>query len=158
VKGGKTHIAFVEDPTGYKFELIQREKPTREPFCQVMLRVSNLEKSIEYYEKCLGMTLLRKRENPGVPPSFPWLEAGPVFLICWGQFSNPTNRSMDLLPTASLMWKSYPVSTLWRCGMWLVDDGVCRCLWVVTQDAGLHHSEPQPFASRRRSNGRHHQP
>ena len=65
VKGGKTNIAFVEDPTGYKFELIEREKPTKEPFCQVMLRVSNLDKSIEYYEKCLGMTLLRKRENPG---------------------------------------------------------------------------------------------
>ena len=67
VKGGKTNIAFVEDPTGYKFELIEREKATQEPFCQVMLRVSNLDKSIEYYEKCLGMKLLRKRENPGAP-------------------------------------------------------------------------------------------
>ena len=37
VKGGKTHIAFVEDPTGYKFELIQREKPSTEPFAQVLL-------------------------------------------------------------------------------------------------------------------------
>lgn len=35
VKGGKTHIAFVEDPTGYKFELIQREKESSEPFAQV---------------------------------------------------------------------------------------------------------------------------
>jgi hypothetical protein len=34
VKGGNTHIAFVEDPTGYKWELIQRE-PTPEPLCQV---------------------------------------------------------------------------------------------------------------------------
>jgi Glyoxalase/Bleomycin resistance protein/Dioxygenase superfamily len=35
---------------------------------QVMLRVSNLDKSIEYYETCLGMQLLRKRENPGAHP------------------------------------------------------------------------------------------
>ena len=33
---------------------------------QVMLRVSNLDKSIEYYEKCLGMQCLRKRDNEGV--------------------------------------------------------------------------------------------
>ena len=32
---------------------------------QVMLRVSNLEASIKYYEECLGMKLLRTRENPG---------------------------------------------------------------------------------------------
>jgi hypothetical protein len=68
VKGGKTHIAFVEDPTGYKFELIQREAESPEPFAQVMLRVSNLDKSIKYYEDCLGMKLLRKRENPGARP------------------------------------------------------------------------------------------
>ena len=106
MKGGKTHIAFVEDPTGYKFELIQREKESMEPFAQVlasactswgpfqasrfaseamlqpvandiqfffckkrcvqvMLRVSNLEASIKYYEECLGMKLIRTRENPG---------------------------------------------------------------------------------------------
>ena len=32
---------------------------------QVMLRVSNLEASIKYYEECLGMKLIRTRENPG---------------------------------------------------------------------------------------------
>ena len=36
VKGGKTVIAFVDDPTGYKFELIQREgKAIPEPLAQV---------------------------------------------------------------------------------------------------------------------------
>jgi catechol 2,3-dioxygenase-like lactoylglutathione lyase family enzyme len=65
VKGGKTHIAFVEDPTGYKWELIQRETESSEPLAQVMLRVTDLEKSIKYYEDCIGMKLLRKRENPG---------------------------------------------------------------------------------------------
>jgi lactoylglutathione lyase len=49
VKGGKSVIAFVEDPTGYKFELIQRE-PTPEPLCQVMLRVGDLDRSIAFYE------------------------------------------------------------------------------------------------------------
>lgn len=32
-----------------------------------MLRVSDLDKSIKYYEECIGMKLLRKRENPGPP-------------------------------------------------------------------------------------------
>ncbi len=49
VKGGKSVIAFVEDPTGYKFELLQRE-PTPEPLCQVMLRVGDLDRSIAFYE------------------------------------------------------------------------------------------------------------
>lgn len=35
VKGGKTVIAFVDDPTGYKFELIQREGEITEPLAQV---------------------------------------------------------------------------------------------------------------------------
>lgn len=35
VKGGKTVIAFVEDPTGYKWELIQRQPPIPEPIAQV---------------------------------------------------------------------------------------------------------------------------
>lgn len=63
VKGGKSVIAFVEDPTGYKFELIQRE-PTPEPLCQVMLRVGDLDRSIAFYETAFGMKLLRKVDNP----------------------------------------------------------------------------------------------
>lgn len=35
VKGGKSVIAFVEDPTGYKWELITREEPIPEPIAQV---------------------------------------------------------------------------------------------------------------------------
>ncbi|MCO5607945.1 hypothetical protein L7F22_062147 [Adiantum nelumboides] len=62
VKGGSTVIAFVEDPTGYKFELIQRG-PTPEPLCQVMLRVGDLDRSINFYEKAFGMQLLRKKDN-----------------------------------------------------------------------------------------------
>lgn len=50
VQGGTTVIAFVKDPDGYTFGLIQR--PTvHDPFCQVMLRVGDLERSIKFYEK-----------------------------------------------------------------------------------------------------------
>lgn len=52
VKGGTTVIAFVKDPDGYTFEIIQRES-TPEPLCQVMLRVGDLERSIKFYEKVI---------------------------------------------------------------------------------------------------------
>ena len=50
VKGGKTVIAFVEDPDGYKFEILERPG-TPEPLCQVMLRVGDLDRAIRFYEK-----------------------------------------------------------------------------------------------------------
>jgi lactoylglutathione lyase len=53
VKGGTTAIAFIDDPDGYKFELIQRG-PTPEPLCQVMLRVGDLDRSIKFYEKVIA--------------------------------------------------------------------------------------------------------
>lgn len=59
-EGGTTVIAFVQDPTGYKFEIIQQNR--RDPLCQVMLRVANLEESIKFYE-AMGMKLLRKLDN-----------------------------------------------------------------------------------------------
>jgi lactoylglutathione lyase len=65
VKGGKTTIAFVQDPSGYSWELIGREnpEPPREPLAQVMLRVGDLDRSIKFYTEALGMRLLRTREN-----------------------------------------------------------------------------------------------
>ena len=64
VKGGATVIAFVKDPTGYTWELIERKGVAiPEPVCQVMLRVTDLDASVAYYRDALGMTLLRKREN-----------------------------------------------------------------------------------------------
>ncbi|OVA03388.1 Glyoxalase/fosfomycin resistance/dioxygenase domain [Macleaya cordata] len=63
VKGGKSVIAFAKDPDGYVFELIQRG-PTPEPLCQVMLRVGDLDRAIKFYEKALGMKLLRTIDNP----------------------------------------------------------------------------------------------
>lgn len=53
-------IAFVEGPTGYKFEIIERKQ--RDPICQVMLRVTNLEQTIKFYE-VMGMKLLRRHDN-----------------------------------------------------------------------------------------------
>ncbi|GLT83298.1 hypothetical protein SLE2022_015930 [Rubroshorea leprosula] len=63
VKGGSTVIAFVKDPDGYIFELIQREN-TPQPLCQVMLRVGDLERSIKFYEKSLGMRVVKKVDRP----------------------------------------------------------------------------------------------
>ncbi|XP_039167347.1 lactoylglutathione lyase GLX1 isoform X2 [Eucalyptus grandis] len=63
VRGGTTVIAFVNDPDGYIFELIQISA-TPEPLCHVMLQVGDLERSIKFYEKALGMKLLRKVDKP----------------------------------------------------------------------------------------------
>lgn len=64
VKGGKTNIAFVKDPTGYSWELIERKGEITEPIAQVMLRVGDLDRSIKFYTEALGMKLLRTRDNP----------------------------------------------------------------------------------------------
>ncbi|GAB4854306.1 hypothetical protein Ancab_022892 [Ancistrocladus abbreviatus] len=76
VKGGNSIIAFVEDPDGYKFELLQRG-PTPEPLCQVMLRVGDLDQSINFYRKAFGMELLRKRENPNYKYTVAMMGYGP---------------------------------------------------------------------------------
>ncbi|XP_057501300.1 probable lactoylglutathione lyase, chloroplastic isoform X1 [Actinidia eriantha] len=76
VKGGKTVIAFIEDPDGYKFELLERG-PTPEPLCQVMLRVGDLDRSINFYEKAFGMELLRKRDNPEYKYTIAMMGYGP---------------------------------------------------------------------------------
>lgn len=56
VEGGTTVIAFVKDPDGYIFELIQIAA-TPEPLCQVMLRVGDLERAIKFYEKVCFLVL-----------------------------------------------------------------------------------------------------
>ncbi|MED6184347.1 hypothetical protein PIB30_046502 [Stylosanthes scabra] len=63
VNGSCSIIAFIEDPDGYKFELLERV-PSHEPLCRVMLRVGDLNRSIEFYEKACGMQLLLTRDNP----------------------------------------------------------------------------------------------
>ncbi|KAE9607561.1 hypothetical protein Lal_00026856 [Lupinus albus] len=76
VKGGNTVIAFIEDPDGYKFELLERG-PSPEPLCQVMLRVGDLNRSIAFYEKAFGMELLRTRDNPEYKYTIAMLGYGP---------------------------------------------------------------------------------
>lgn len=57
-------IAFVEDNAGYWWELIERARtPIVEPIAQVMLRVTDMERAIAFYRDCLGMTLIRTRDN-----------------------------------------------------------------------------------------------
>ncbi|XP_057960621.1 lactoylglutathione lyase GLX1-like [Malania oleifera] len=63
VKGGTGVIAFVTDPDGYRFELVQRGS-TSDPLCLVMLRVGDLDRSIKFYEKALGMKPLSKTDRP----------------------------------------------------------------------------------------------
>lgn len=53
VADGTTIIATIQDLDGYKFELLERG-PTPEPLCLVMLRVGDLERSINFYEKVSG--------------------------------------------------------------------------------------------------------
>ncbi|KAL0330347.1 UNVERIFIED_CONTAM: putative lactoylglutathione lyase, chloroplastic [Sesamum radiatum] len=63
VEGGNAVIALVEDPDGYNCKLIEKG-PTPEPLCQVMLRVGDLDRSINFYRKAFGMELLQKSDNP----------------------------------------------------------------------------------------------
>lgn len=57
--GGSTIIALIEDPDGYPFELLEKW-PTPEPFSQVMLRVGDLDRAINFYKKvsCVKQFLL----------------------------------------------------------------------------------------------------
>ena len=77
VKGGQTVIAFVKDPTGYAFELIERAEVGPEPLCQVMLRVGDLEKSMRFYEEVVGMKALRTRDNEAYQYTLGFMGYGP---------------------------------------------------------------------------------
>lgn len=78
VKGGDSIIAFVDDPTGYKWEIIgSKGKPIPEPIAQVMLRVTDLDKSIKYYTEALGMQLVKKKDNPEYKYTLAFLAYGP---------------------------------------------------------------------------------
>lgn len=61
--GGDVLFAFVEDPDGYKFSLVQIG-PTPDPFAFIMLRVGDLDRAINFYEKAFGMRLFRTVDNP----------------------------------------------------------------------------------------------
>jgi lactoylglutathione lyase len=78
VKGGTSVIAFVEDPTGYKWELIQRQdQAIPEPIAQVMLRVTDLERSKKFYQEVLGCKLVKERDNPDYKYKLAFMAYGP---------------------------------------------------------------------------------
>ncbi|XP_022151011.1 lactoylglutathione lyase-like [Momordica charantia] len=61
-KVNNTIFALVQDRDGYKFKLIQRP-PTADPLCEVMLRVEDLNRSVNFYAKALGMKLFKRQNN-----------------------------------------------------------------------------------------------
>lgn len=61
--GGQQIFGFVLDPNGYSFELLQRG-PTPEPLCQVCYQVTDINLSIKFYEKALGMKVLQSYDSP----------------------------------------------------------------------------------------------
>ncbi|TKY44595.1 lactoylglutathione lyase, chloroplast [Spatholobus suberectus] len=76
IKGGNSTIAYIEDPDGYEFELLERA-PSPEPLCKVMLRVGDLDRSIKFYEKAFGMELLRTQDDPESKNTIAILGYGP---------------------------------------------------------------------------------
>ncbi|KAK8590233.1 hypothetical protein V6N12_024612 [Hibiscus sabdariffa] len=63
VKGETSIISFMKDHVNCIFELIQRAF-SHEPLCQVMLCVDDLDRSVKFYEKALGMKLVMKVDKP----------------------------------------------------------------------------------------------
>ncbi|KGN56115.1 lactoylglutathione lyase [Cucumis sativus] len=61
-KINQTMFAFVQDHDGYKFKLIQ-SKCLADPLVQVMFHVQDLNRSINFYTKALGMKLFEKKNN-----------------------------------------------------------------------------------------------
>lgn len=49
-KDGSMRIAFIKDPDGYEFKLLEKA-PTFEPLNHVMLRVGDIDRSISFYRK-----------------------------------------------------------------------------------------------------------
>ncbi|CAI8590680.1 unnamed protein product [Vicia faba] len=60
---GDTVYAFVKDPDGYVFDIVQKAS-TPEPLCHIMFRVGDLDRTIKFYEKALGLKLVKKFDIP----------------------------------------------------------------------------------------------
>uniref|UniRef100_A0A0D9WE40 Lactoylglutathione lyase n=1 Tax=Leersia perrieri TaxID=77586 RepID=A0A0D9WE40_9ORYZ len=131
VKGGKSVIAFIEDPDGYKFELIERG-PTPEPLCQVMLRVGDLDRAINFYEKAFGMELLRKRDNPQYKYTIAMMGYGP----------EDKNAVLEL--TYNYGVKEYDKGNAYA-QIAISTDDVYKTAEVIRQNGGKITREPGPL-------------
>ncbi|KAM0919158.1 hypothetical protein ACQ4PT_008389 [Festuca glaucescens] len=131
VKGGKSVIAFIEDPDGYKFELIERG-PTPEPLCQVMLRVGDLDRAINFYEKAFGMELLRKKDNPQYKYTIAMMGYGP----------EDKNAVLEL--TYNYGVKEYDKGNAYA-QIAIGTDDVYKTAEVVRQNGGQITREPGPL-------------
>lgn len=60
VSDGKSYLALVEDPTGYRFELQQCVR--RDPVCHVTLRVLDLDAAIKFYQ-AMGLHEVRRHSS-----------------------------------------------------------------------------------------------
>ncbi|KAL8200052.1 hypothetical protein R6Q57_011391 [Mikania cordata] len=56
--------AFIEDPDGYMFKFIEKRDRISQPLFQVMLRVGDIDRSINFYQQAYGMKLIRKSDEP----------------------------------------------------------------------------------------------
>ncbi|TVU20148.1 hypothetical protein EJB05_36344, partial [Eragrostis curvula] len=63
INGGPAEVTFVHDPDNYRFELVQRVR-TPDQLNKMMLRVCDIERSIRFYQKALGMTVISKKDFP----------------------------------------------------------------------------------------------
>ncbi|CAM9139941.1 unnamed protein product [Discosporangium mesarthrocarpum] len=69
-------VLRLKDPDGWGFEVLQARN-RRDPVSKVSVKTLNMEDSIEFYEKALGMKLLRRRSLlPRTPTQVAWVGYG----------------------------------------------------------------------------------
>jgi len=104
VLGGKTEIAFIEAPEGFKYELIKHDdKSYTCPILHLMLRVGNLDRSKIFYQE-LGMSFLRSSNNEKYKYTLEFVGFGPEtqntvieFTYNWGVESYQLGNSYSHL-------------------------------------------------------------
>ena len=55
--------ATVQDPSGYPWELVFRPDSVKEPFREISLLVSDIERSTKFYSKGLGMRVTMSKSS-----------------------------------------------------------------------------------------------
>lgn len=105
----ETYEALVADPEGYRFRLIQRAGSPGK-IVKVVLCVTNLEHSTEFYSELLGMRVLRWRSNLSSDPMSTSLtvQLGEVGAIAEGVV---LEAAPDDAPKSALLELQYPFNT-----------------------------------------------